>query len=182
MADLLFLDLETRNTDEDVGGWDHVEDMRVAVVVTFSTADGRFHVFEEDELTFFFEQLFAADLVVGFNICKFDYRVLSRYAGGSLAGLPTLDLMDEITQVAGHRVKLDNLAQHSLGKAKTASGLDAVRLFKEGAMYELVEYCTQDVRLTRDLYLHGERHGTVAFKDVDGSLREVPVDWGRHAG
>lgn len=180
MADLVFLDIETRKTEKDVGGWDHIEDMQVSVAVTFSTETGRFHVFEEDELEFLFEQLFAADLVIGYNIRRFDYRVLSRYAQASLAALPTLDLMDDIEQLAGHRVKLDNLAKTTMGEAKTGSGLDAVRLFQDGSMYELVEYCTQDVRITRDLFRHGERHGTVAFKEADGSRREVGVDWGRH--
>ena len=180
MADLVFLDIETRKTGEEVGGWDHAEDMRVSVAVTFSTATGRFHIFEEDELEFLFEQLLGADLVIGYNIRKFDYQVLSRYAEASLAALPTLDLMDDIGQMAGHRVKLDNLAKTTLGEAKAGSGLDAVRLFQEGSMYELVKYCTQDVRITRDLYRHGERHGTVTFKESDGSRREVGVNWGRH--
>ena len=180
MADLVFLDLETRMTDEDVGGWDHAQDMRVAVAVTYSTETRRFHVFEEDELEFLFEQLFRADLVVGYNIRRFDYRVLSRYTEASLAGLPTLDLMDDIGQLAGHRVKLDNLARTTLDDAKTGSGLDAVRLFREGSMYELVEYCVQDVRITRDLHDHGSQHGKVAFKEADGTRREVDVTWGRH--
>lgn len=180
VADLVFLDIETRKTGEEVGGWDHAEDMRVSVAVTFSTATGRFHIFEEDELEFLFEQLLGADLVIGYNIRKFDYQVLSRYAEASLAALPTLDLMDDIGQMAGHRVKLDNLAKTTLGEAKAGSGLDAVRLFQEGSMYELVKYCTQDVRITRDLYRHGERHGTVTFKESDGSRREVGVNWGRH--
>jgi len=62
VADLVFLDLETRMTDEDVGGWDHAQDMRVAVAVTFSTETGRFHVFEEDELEFLFEQLLMPEI------------------------------------------------------------------------------------------------------------------------
>jgi len=180
VADLVFLDLETRRTDEDVGGWDHAQDMRVAVAVTFSTETDRFHIFEEDELEFLFEQLSRADLVVGYNIRGFDYRVLSRYTKASLAGLPTLDLMDDVGQVAGHRVKLDNLARTTLDDAKTGSGLDAVRLFREGSMYELVEYCVQDVRLTRDLYDHGCRNGKVAFREADGTRREIAVTWGRH--
>ncbi|NQT91686.1 MAG: DEAD/DEAH box helicase, partial [Lentisphaerae bacterium] len=104
----------------------------------------------------------------------------SRYAPGSLAALPTLDLMDEIEELAGHRVKLDNLARTTLGTAKGGSGANAPRLFRVGLMYELVEYCTQDVRITRDLYKHGERHGTVAFKEANGAHREVAVAWGRH--
>ena len=179
MADRVFLDLETRLTDEDVGGWDHAQDMRVAVAVTYSTETRRFHVFEEDELEFLFDQLFRADLVVGYNIRGFDFRVLSRYSDASLTGLPTLDLMDEVGQLAGHRVKLDNLARTTLEEAKTASGLDAVRLFREGLMHELVEYCVQDVRLTRDLYDHGRRLGAVAFREADGTRREVDVTWGR---
>jgi DEAD/DEAH box helicase domain-containing protein len=180
MADLVFLDLETRKTDEEVGGWDHAEDMLVSVAVTFSTVDGRFHVYEEQDLPFLFEELFAADLVVGYNIREFDYRVLLRYAPRPLDHVPTLDLADGIALAAGHRVKLDNLAKTTLGSGKGGAGSEAPNLFREGLMYELVKYCTQDVRITRDLYRHGAAHGMVAFKDFDGTRREVTVDWRRN--
>ena len=179
MAHLLFLDIETRRTDVEVGGWDNVADMGVSVVVTFNSGDDRFHVYEEQDLPFLFEELFAADLVVGYNVRNFDYRVLSRYATRPLDGVPTLDLADAIAKASGHRVKLDNLAKTTLNSGKGGAGSEAPLLFRDGLMYELVEYCVQDVRITRDLYRHGVAHGSVAFKETDGTRREIIVGWGR---
>jgi DEAD/DEAH box helicase domain-containing protein len=181
VADLVFLDLETRLTDEDVGGWDHAQDMRVAVAVTFSTETGRFHIFEEEELEFLFEQLSRADLVVGYNIRGFDYRVLSPRSPRPLDSLPTLDLAEDVARAAGHHVKLEALARATLGEAKSGDGADAPRLFREGLMYDLVAYCTRDVEITRDLFRHGAQFGSVAFLGVEGR-RDIPVDWRRYGG
>lgn len=180
MANMLFLDLETQKTTDDVGGWEHAADMLVAVAVTFNTADERFHIYEEKDLPFLFDKLAEADLVVGYNIKKFDYSVLSRYAPANFSFPPTLDMMEDVGREAGHPVKMDNLAKTTLGVAKIGTGLEAVRLFQDGSMYELVDYCVQDVRITRDLYLHGLRNGNISFTERDGSRCLVKVNWGRN--
>jgi len=176
---VVFLDIETQKTDADVGGWDNAADMLVAVAVTYNSDDERFHVYEEKALPFLFDELSSADLVVGYNIRKFDYTVLSRYAPSGFGFPTTLDIMEDVGRAAGHRVKLDNLAKTTIEESKTASGLDAVRLFREGAMHELTAYCVQDVRITRDLYLYGLKHGAIAYKDKEGNRREIVVEWGQ---
>ncbi len=179
VASIVFLDLETQLSDADVGGWDRASEMLVSVVVTYNTQDERFHVYEEHELSFLFDELTAADLVVGYNISGFDYVVLSHYQPERFKYPPTLDMMDDVGKAAGHRVKLDNLAKTTLNESKTASGKDALRLFREGAMYELTAYCVQDVKITRDLYFHGCDHGSVSYTDRNGERREVEVKWRR---
>ena len=180
MTNVLFLDLETQKTAEDVGGWEHAADMLVAVVVTFNTANERFHVYEETDIPLLFDELAESDLVVGYNIKKFDYSVLSKYVPSNFSFPATLDMMESVGRVVGHPVKLDNLAKTTLGESKTASGLEAVRLFRDGLMHDLVEYCVQDVLITRDLYFHGLKHGVVSLTERDGTRRQVKVDWGRN--
>ena len=178
--ELLFLDLETQKSSEEVGGWHNAQEMLVSVVVTHSSADNRFHIYEEDDLSSLFEDLRQADLIVGYNIQDFDYAVLSRYAPYSVENLPTLDMMKVVQAQCRKKVKLDNLAKTTLGTSKTADGLAAIKLFRDGKMHDLVEYCTQDVRITRDLYYYGADHGEVRFKDRGGKVQHIPVDWGRH--
>jgi DEAD/DEAH box helicase domain-containing protein len=181
VRNVVFFDVETQRTADEVGGWENAAEMRVSVAVTYATLDGRYHVYEESDVPLMLDELFRADVIVGFNIRAFDYAVLSRYTERSLEPLPTLDLLEDITRQAGHRVKLDNLARTTLGEGKSGEGLGAVGLFAEGRMLELVDYCRRDVEVTKGLYEYGVRHRRVKFTDnVIGEVREIVVDWGRH--
>ena len=40
-------------------------------------------------------------------------------------------------------------------------GLQAIRLYQQGQIDKLKRYCLDDVRLTREVYEHGCRHGPV---------------------
>jgi len=57
-------------------------------------------------------------LITGFNIKRFDLPVLEPYLSISIYTLPTLDIMEEITRVTGHRVSLNSVAQATSGKVK----------------------------------------------------------------
>jgi DEAD/DEAH box helicase domain-containing protein len=91
-------------------------------------------------------------MVIGFNNKRFDNRVLSAYTVFNLASLPTLDIMEVITKRLGYRLSLDRLAEHTLGVKKTANGLMALKWYKEGKMEEIISYCRQDVKITRDIF------------------------------
>jgi DEAD/DEAH box helicase domain-containing protein len=70
--DIVYFDLETQRTANDAGGWDRKCDMRMSVGVTFSSATGRYEVFDEQRVHELIERLRRADLVVGFNVINFD--------------------------------------------------------------------------------------------------------------
>ena len=181
MRYVVFFDVETQHTADEVGGWENKAEMRVSVAVTYATADGRYHVYEEGDVPLLLDELFRAELVVGFNIRSFDYAVLGRYSDRPLDGLPTLDLLEEVTTKAGHRVSLENVAQATLGRGKSGEGLGAVKLFAERRMLELADYCRRDVEVTKELYEYGVRHRRVTFTDkASGEAREIAVEWGHH--
>ena len=116
------------------------------------------------------------DLVVGFNIARFDHEVLRAYTPFDFNQLPTLDLLHEIHQKLGFRISLDQLAQANLGKAKTSDGIQAVRWFREGAWEPLVHYCKQDVLLTRDLFQLAMDQGYLLYLDRRGKSLRVPLE------
>jgi len=64
-----------------------------------------------------------------------------------------------------------------LGERKTGDGLKALRLWKEGKLQELADYCLQDVKLTRDIYEYGAEHGELRFESRFGGPGKVPVSW-----
>ncbi len=83
------------------------------------------------------QRLKKLDLVVGFNIKRFDYRVLQPYTKVKLAEVPTLDILEEVHTLLGHRLSLNHLAEKTLGEKKTGDGLLALELYAAGKWEEL---------------------------------------------
>jgi len=176
--DIVYFDLETKRTFNDVGGYDRKGDMGMTVGVTYSTADAAYEIFPEDRAGDLVERLKRADLVVGFNIINFDYEVLMGYTPMDLCyALPTLDLLVEIEKVLGRRIKLEDIAQGTLGVGKIADGLDAIRWWREGKFEEVAEYCCYDVKVTRMVHEHGAQNGEISYFDRFGQKASLPVAW-----
>ena len=175
---MVFFDLETQKLAQDVGGWKNTHLMRVSLGVLFDTAENRFFTFYEDRVDDLINHLEKADLVVGFNVKHFDYRVLSAYTKKDLLKLPTFDILQDIHQRLGFRVGLDHLGKETLNRNKSADGLKAVEWFRKGQMEKLEKYCRQDVVLTRDLFNYGMVNGHLIYrkKGIDTRLRLL-VDW-----
>ncbi|MEW5733214.1 MAG: DEAD/DEAH box helicase [Thermodesulfobacteriota bacterium] len=171
------LDIETRRGADEVGGWHKASDMGVSVAVLYDSGPGSFTPFFEHEVPALVEQLRKLDLVIGFNILRFDYAVLSGLSDFAFHRLPTLDMLREIHQTLGYRLSLDSLAKATLDSRKTADGLTALRWWKEQRITELISYCTADVAITRDLYLYGREHGHLLFTNKAGHKVRVPVKW-----
>ncbi len=175
----ILFDLETLRSAADVGGWRKVHRMGVAVGVACHLEEGRFEIFSETRVRDLCELLRSATLVIGFNIKRFDYRVLSGYTGEDYARLvPTLDLLEDVYARAGFRIGMGHLAQETLGAGKSADGLQSLEWVRQGRLDLVEAYCRRDVEVLRDLYLHGRREGCLFYRDRKRDLRrKLSVDW-----
>ena len=79
MKNIVYFDLETQKSAEDVGGWDKISNMKMSVAVTYSTTRGDYKIYGESQVEDLIRELMRADLVVGFNNLRFDYEVLHGY-------------------------------------------------------------------------------------------------------
>jgi DEAD/DEAH box helicase domain-containing protein len=55
--------------------------------------------------------------------------------------------------------------------------MQALEWWRQGEIDKIVEYCREDVRVTRDLYNFGKRNRWVQVERFGGSPRKVEVDW-----
>ena len=176
--DIVYFDLETQRTANDVGGWDKKRDMGMSLGVTYSTRLGEYRIYPEKRADELVQQLIRADLVVGFNVINFDYEVLMAY---TVLDLPhqcrTLDLLVDIEKKLGHRLGLDAVASASLGIGKTGDGLDAIRWWREGRLVEIAEYCCFDVKCTKLVHEYGAQHKKLHYVDRFRQKKSVAVEW-----
>ncbi len=177
----LVLDVETQFLTEQVaGGWDAVEKLKVALVVTWDEKNGMRTWYEEDVPRLLME-LRNYQPIVTFNGENFDFRVLSAYGPIEFLRSKSTDMLAIMSRKLGFRVKLESVAQATLGRGKTGTGRESVDWWQSGDPEKrrmVAEYCAKDVELTRDLYFFGKEKGFVSIDDArQGSLRHVEVSW-----
>jgi len=164
------LDIETKNTFADVGANDPSL-LEISLIGFYDYANDEFGAYRENELGKLWPRLEHAERIIGYNIKAFDYPVMQRYYGGDLSRLPTLDILEEIKNILGFRIKLDDVAHHTLGQRKSGDGLKAVEYFRDGNWEALEKYCIDDVRLTRDVYEFGKKHGELLYSNRNGPAK-----------
>ena len=176
--DVVYFDLETQRTANDAGGWQRKRDMGMSIGVTYSTRLGEYRIYTEKNVDALVDQLVRADLVVGFNVIKFDYEVLMGY---TILDLPhhcrTLDLLLEIEMKLGHRLGLESVASATLKVGKTGDGLDAIRWWREGRLLEIAEYCCFDVKCTKLVHEYGISNRRLHYNDRFQQRKSVSVEW-----
>lgn len=170
-------DLETQLSALEAGGWHRADLMKMSCAVVYDSANDEFTEYRESDIQGLLDHLAGLEMVVGFNVKRFDYKVLSGYSGMDFWKLPTLDLLEDLHRQLGYRLSLDHLARVTLGMSKSADGLQALKWWREGKILEIIEYCRHDVEITRELFLFGCRNGYLLFRNKAGQDVRVPVNW-----
>jgi DEAD/DEAH box helicase domain-containing protein len=170
-------DLETRRSAAQVGGWHRADRMGMSCAVVYDSHKDVFIEYTGDQISRLIADLKKMELIVGFNIKRFDYRVLKGYSDFDFTTLNTLDILEDIHHHLGFRLSLAHVAQETLGATKTADGLQALRWWQQGRIRDLIDYCKMDVKLTRDLFLFGRKNGYLIFRNRKRKRVRIPVNW-----
>jgi len=170
-------DLETQRSAAEVGGWHRADLMKISCAVVYDSKEDRYIDFLENQIPGFVEYLQTFDLVIGFNIKRFDYQVLKGYTDFDFTKLANLDILEEVKKHLGFRLSLDHLASATLGASKSADGLQALRWWQQGKILEIIAYCRQDVKITGDLYRYGIQNGYLLYTNKDKQTLRIPVEW-----
>ena len=193
MDPFLVFDLETQRSADEVGGWGNIQSMLYSVAVVWDSEKNDFFTYYENQFEDLFKHLTCGFTVVGFNHAYFDYKVLSGYGQSteerksilnSLLKQKNLDILLYIKEKLGFRLRLDGVARATIKASKSADGLDALKWYKEYKdtgnklkLQKIADYCTQDVRVTRDLYLYGRQNKFIYYETKSRNLEKLTVDW-----
>jgi DEAD/DEAH box helicase domain-containing protein len=101
------LDIETRRSAKEVGGWNRAQKMGVSCAVLYDSKKDVYKEYLQNEVGVLCRDLQKFDLVIGFNIIGFDYKVLSGLCEFDFFSLPTLDILLRVHKRLGYRLSLD---------------------------------------------------------------------------
>jgi DEAD/DEAH box helicase domain-containing protein len=167
-------DIETRNLFSDVGSNDPTA-LDISVVCIHDSATDTLSSFLQEDLKNLWPILEQADMLITWNGDHFDIPLLNKYYSGDLSKIKSLDLMREVQLSLGRRLKLDSVAEATLGKNKSGHGLEAIEWWNNGEIDKIIKYCKQDVQLTKDLYDYALSHNHLKYKDL-GNLKEIKLN------
>ena len=170
----VIFDIETQNIFSEVGSSD-VTSLDISVVCAYESATDTYTTVTVDELKKLWPIFERADALVGYNSNHFDIPLLNKYYPGDLAHIKSIDILESIKNSFGRRLRLDSVAQATVGAKKSADGLAAVRWWREGKVDEIKKYCAQDVKVTKKVFDYALQNGHVKFKDGT-RFREIPID------
>lgn len=176
--DKLVIDIETKNSFDDVGGREYVKKLDASFVGVYSYNQNRYLSFFENQFSDLGKILKTAGLIIGFSINRFDIPVLEKYFNFDIWAIPRLDLLEEIEISLGNRVSLDILAKTNLGIGKTSHGLEAIKFYREKNFKALEDYCLHDVKITKELYELAKKQKHLMVPDrYTGQSIKVDFDW-----
>lgn len=173
MREIVF-DIETTNTFADVGSSDPAA-LDISVVCIYDSHTDEYSHFLQEDLPKLWKILEHADVLIGFNSDHFDIPLLNKYYPGDLTNIKSVDLLKAVHSSLGRRIKLDTLAEATLGEKKSGNGLEAILWWRNGEKQKVIDYCIQDVAVTRKLYDYALEHGVLKYKDL-GKIRDILID------
>jgi len=170
----IVLDIETRNLFQDVGT-NNPADLDISVVCIYDYERDMHQSFLQEDFGRLWPILESADMLITYNGDHFDIPLLDKYYPGDLTKIKSLDLLKEIKNSLGRRIKLDTVAEATLGKNKSGHGLEAITWWKNGEIDKIIKYCTEDVRITKEVYDYAIKNGLLKYKD--GQLvKDIKLD------
>lgn len=149
-------------------GWHDHAHMGVSVIGCYDYAEDRYRGFCADNIGEFAALCRNRRFIVGFNSIPFDNAVLTSaypqfdYAWHDDPVGHCYDLLREVWAAAGLGPKfkypshagysLDACCEANFGTRKTGSGALSPVLWQQGRVGEVIDYCLNDIRLTKQLF------------------------------
>lgn len=170
----IVFDIESQNTFLDIGE-NNPAGLDISVVSIYEYDTDKYHNFDINELENLWPILEKADMLIGYNSDHFDIPLLQKYYPGDLGNIKSLDILKEIKSSYGRRMKLDQVAEGTLGVNKSGHGLQAITWWKNGEIDKIKKYCQDDVKITKDVYDYALKNKHLKFKE-GGEIMQINLD------
>ena len=170
----IVFDIETSNTFQDVSSIDPAN-LDLSVICIYDYETNKYSSFTKETLPDLWPIFEKTDMLIGFNSDHFDIPVLNKYYSGDLTKIKSLDLMKEIKKTLGRRIKLDTIAEATLGRKKIGHGLEAIVWWEKGEKQKVIDYCIEDVKITKDVYEYALKNKILKYRDGK-EIKDIKID------
>ncbi|MES2088166.1 MAG: ribonuclease H-like domain-containing protein [Patescibacteria group bacterium] len=167
-------DIETSDLFAEVGSNDPSK-LNLSVICIHDSETNKYSSYFQEDLKNLWPILEKTDVLIGYNSDHFDIPLLNKYYPGDLSKIKSLDLLKEIRASLGRRIKLDDIAEATLGKNKSGHGLEAVVWWRNGEKDKVVKYCLEDVKITKEIYEYAMKNKHVKYKEGN-VVKEIKLD------
>ncbi len=171
---IVVFDIETANWMSDIGS-SNPADLTIALVCIYDSETNSYSSYLEHELHQLWNILERTDILVGYNSDHFDIPLLNKYYPGDLTRIKSLDIMKEVHAALGRRLKLDTIAEATLGESKSANGAQSLQWWRAGEVEKVRAYCLKDVEITKNIFDYALKNNSIKYKEL-GKSREVKLD------
>lgn len=171
------LDLHTQKNYDDVGGKKGISNMGFSFATLINHNTNEIFTYNESEIEDLINNLNSSGLIVGINLRKFSYKILSSYNNINFNELKTLDILDYLRKKIIFKPSVEDLFFGTLSVKRTYSNMIVPNLYKQGKLREIKEYSTQLATTISDVYSYGKNKGYVFFSDRNGQRWKISVDW-----
>lgn len=168
-------------------GWHDHAGMGISCIGVYDYVEDRHRVFFKDNIVEFIKLCVNRDLIVGFNSYNFDNKVVEATFRSLVSfyeldfSVKTYDILRNIWQSLGLNPDgfnpkthggygLDACCEANFGIKKSGHGAKAPIDFQQGKYGSLVDYCLNDVRLTKKLFDHIQKYGYILNPKLLGDV------------
>ncbi len=169
---IVTFDIETANWLSEGNG---MQDLNIAIACIHDSETDEYSSYLESELPKLWPILERTDMLIGYNSNHFDIPLLNKYYPGDLTKIKSLDLLVEIKNTLGRSLRLDAVADGTLGVRKSGSGSQSLQWWRAGEIDKVRQYCLKDVEITKRVYEHALQKGFLKYKEL-GRSHEIKID------
>jgi DEAD/DEAH box helicase domain-containing protein len=193
MLDHIVLDVESKTPIKELpNGWNSTHLMGVGCAVIYSFKEDKYSIYGDTkgELLDLQNRLLKADRVTTWNGWRCDFPMIWGLQTPHTV-LQMINTSDDMLRRAWIKLQLnpdiydpnthgglslDDVSKNTIGsEGKTGSGESAPLWLRAGQWGRTVDYCLNDVKLTRDLCLHVDKTGFLIGKN--GLYVNIGKDW-----
>lgn len=152
-----------RQDIEYCAGWHDHSNMGISVICAYDYEEDRYRVFCDDNISDFQDLVGATNIIVGFNSLAFDNKLCLAH-NIVISASKSYDLLVEAWRGAGLGETfqypshlgfgLDDICSVNFGINKSGHGAQAPVQWQKGQIGAVIDYCINDVKLTKTLLDH----------------------------
>lgn len=166
-------------------GWHDIGNMGISVITAYDYAEQRYRVFLQDNFDEFQALVDKQNTIIGYNSLAFDNN-LCRANGLNVPDEKSFDLLVQIWKAAGLSETfqypthmgygLDAVSAVNFNTKKTGNGALAPVYWQRGEYGKVIDYCLNDVILTKALIDKVIKHGVLINPKDQKTLLEITIN------